>query len=104
MISTTKLLQLFDGNKHLVEQYIVLVKKEIPKELLELEQFFNADNLKDASIVAHSIKGQCDYLDLSGCSSLAHKIEMMANKDSFIEDKYSLLNQLKKELLKAKVI
>jgi len=96
--------QLFDNNKHLVNQYIVLVKQEIPKELKALEEFLKTNNFDEASIVAHSIKGQCDYLDLSGCSSLAHKIEMMANKDSFIEDKYSLLNQLKKELLKAKVI
>lgn len=104
MIHTSKLLHLFDGNEHLVSQYVVLVKKEIPRELEELKAFLNANNFKDASIVAHSIKGQCDYLDLNECAEIAFKIETIANKNSFKNDKFSLYNQLKENLSNALAI
>ena len=101
MISKEKLLQLFDGNSKLVESYIDLAKKEIPIELEELLVFLKRDNLKDASIIAHSIKGQCNYLDLKDCSVLAEKIELKADTDKFKNDKYKLYDKLKFSLTEA---
>ena len=102
MISKKKLLKLFDGNVHLVESYIELAKKEIPIELEELLIFLKRDNYKDASIVAHSIKGQCNYLDLKNCSLLAEQIEVKAaDSNEFRNDKYILYDKLKFQLIEA---
>jgi HPt (histidine-containing phosphotransfer) domain-containing protein len=101
MISKNKLLQLFDGNDHLVESYIELAKKEIPIELDELLIYLKRDNYKDASIIAHSIKGQCNYLDLKNCSYIAEQIEIKADKNEFLNDKYHLYDKLKFELEEA---
>jgi len=101
MISKEKLLQLFDGNSHLVESYIDLAKKEIPLELEELLIFLKRNNFKDASIIAHSIKGQCNYLDLKNCSILAEEIEIKADNDQFRNDKYKLYDKLKFSLTEA---
>ena len=101
MISKEKLLHLFDGNSQLVESYIELAKKEIPIELEELLVFLKRDNLKDASIIAHSIKGQCNYLDLKDCSVLAEKIEIKAGTNEFENDKFRLYDKLKFSLSEA---
>lgn len=101
MISKNKLIQLFDGNEHLVESYIELAKKEIPIELEELLIYLKRNNYKDASIIAHSIKGQCNYLDLENCSQLAEQIETKADANGFTNDKYLLYDKLKFELTEA---
>ncbi|MEZ5006987.1 MAG: Hpt domain-containing protein [Chitinophagales bacterium] len=74
MINYTKLFQLL-GDKEMVDKYMALVQVEIPKELDQLKRHLNAKNYTEASVVAHSIKSQCQYMGLDACAELALKIE-----------------------------
>ena len=74
MINYSKLFQLL-GDKEMVDKYMALVQVEIPKELNQLKSHLNAENYKEASVVAHSIKSQCQYMGLDVCAELALKIE-----------------------------
>jgi len=74
MINYEKLRNLL-GDDEFVKKYLALVRIEVPNELKELNALIKVKDYKQASVIAHSIKGQCNYMGLEECAELALEIE-----------------------------
>ncbi len=82
MIDLTRLENFLDGNEKMVNRFIDIFKTQTPIQLETLSNAVSKNDWSQASISAHAIKSQCNYLGLDDIAELAHRIEQLAEKQT----------------------
>lgn len=75
MINRTLLLNLFDQNASFVDRVLLIFKEQVPIQIAELRTALDQQDFETASISAHNIKSQSNYLGLTDMVELCQSIE-----------------------------
>ena len=94
MIDRTFLMQMFDGNKALVDKFVLRFKSDAPGILEEILSAHSNRDFENLNIASHKLKSQCKYLGLTELAELAAEIEAAAKEESSGPDMDRLVQRL----------
>lgn len=100
MIDVSLLKVLFDDDA-MIRKYLVVFRDDVPVSLLSLGDYIANLDWDNASITAHSMKSQLQYLKEDQVSNLAYEIEKKCEEPSQVDAKEIrvLLDALSGELV-----
>ncbi len=75
MINRRLLLELFDQNEAFVARVLQVFKDQTPLQMDALRTALEHGDTENASILAHNIKSQCNYLGLTEAVALCESLE-----------------------------
>lgn len=78
MIDTSLLNQLFDDQK-MIRKYLEVFRNDAPNSLGELRSSIENSEWESASISAHSLKSQLQYLNEKEAAEIAYKMEKLCS-------------------------
>ncbi len=84
MIDVSLLKVLFDDDG-MIRKYLVVFRDDVPVSLLSLRDDIKNLDWDNASITAHGLKSQLQYLKEESVSNLAYKIEKKCEEPSQIQ-------------------
>lgn len=99
MIDRSKLETLLGGNPQMVQRFLDIFKCQTPEQLKLLKDSVAEKNWDQASITAHAIKSQCNYLGLEEIAEFAYKIEQLTEKKQQLDLTPGLVAKLKDHLV-----
>jgi CheY-like chemotaxis protein/HPt (histidine-containing phosphotransfer) domain-containing protein len=94
-IAYNELLNLFN-NKAIVKEVMSIALKDLPAQILELENACKEKDPKKVNIAAHTLKGSSSSMRFSLMAKIAEKIESESN-DNWIDNIELLVSELKAE-------
>lgn len=89
---------LLGGDENMVNRFLDIFRNEMPSQLSALENAIENEDWDTASNVAHAIKSQVNYLDLTEISDIAYRIERNAEQRNNLEDLMPDFEDLEREL------
>lgn len=90
MIDVSLLKTLFDDDV-MIRKYLVVFRQDVPETLPKLKEYLKNMDWDNASITAHSLKSQLQYLKEDDVSKLAYEIEKRC-EEPHGNDKQELVN------------
>lgn len=99
MIDVSLLKVLFD-NDEMIRKYLVVFRDDVPVSLYNLKDYIANLDWDSASITAHSLKSQLQYLKEDQVSNLAYEIEKKCEEPNQVdaEEINVLLERMSKEM------
>ncbi len=92
MIDTSLLRSLFEDDA-LVSKYLAVFRQDVPISMLDIKTSLLNKDWEHASIIAHSLKSQLQYLNETKASEMALSIEKMC-ENGFEPDMETLKNKI----------
>ena len=99
MIKKEKLSALFGGDDKLIVRFLHLFAQETPVLLKSLHSNIERENWDEVAQIAHTLKSQCAYLDLSDMVQIAYDIEKGAEGNIRLTLIPGLASRLEQQLL-----
>lgn len=78
MIDLSLLRSLFE-DEQMIQKYLLVFRKDVPLSMRELKEKIEHLDWEDASIIAHSLKSQLQYLNETEASNTAYVIEKLCD-------------------------
>lgn len=99
MIDVSLLKVLFDDDK-MIRKYLVVFRDDVPVSLINLKDYITNLDWDSASITAHSMKSQLQYLKEDKVSNIAYEIEKKCEESNpvYVEEMNVLLEVISDEL------
>jgi len=99
MIDVSLLKVLFD-NDEMIRKYLVVFRDDVPVSLFSLKDYITNLDWDNASITAHSLKSQLQYLKEESVSNLAYEIEKLCEEPNQVdaEEINVLLERMSREM------
>jgi HPt (histidine-containing phosphotransfer) domain-containing protein len=99
MIDVSLLKVLFD-NDEMIRKYLVVFRDDVPVSLYNLKDYITNLDWDSASITAHSLKSQLQYLKEESVSNLAYEIEKLCEEPNHakVEEINVLLGEMNSAL------
>ena len=94
-----KLKSLMNHDERMVDQFLDIFRNEIPRQLDDLNNAIENEDWRNASTIAHGIKSQVKYLDLSKIADMAYRIERNAENESDLDYMFDDFDDLERALL-----
>ena len=100
MIDVSLLKVLFDDDA-MIRKYLVVFRDDVPVSLFSLRDYITNLDWDNASITAHSLKSQLQYLKEDQVSNLAYEIEKKCEEPNHVqvEEINVLLDEMSAELV-----
>jgi len=98
MIDRTKLNALLGDDPKMVQRFVDIFTAQTPEQLLQLKKSVINKEWDMASITAHTIKSQCEYLGLEELTALTFKIEQLTEDKLQLELTLGLVEKLSEQL------
>jgi response regulator RpfG family c-di-GMP phosphodiesterase len=86
----SRLRELSMGNEEFVRKMIILLEKEIPVVLAELQEGFEENDFAKMASAAHRVRPSLDYMGVDSLKSKINKIERLAREKQY-SDQFPLL-------------
>ncbi len=97
-INLNRLKKLLANDEKKVEQFLHIFKSETPKQLSSLKGFISDGKWEQASIMAHTLKSQCQYLGLEKMADLVYELERLAEAEEGLDTLAGLAVELENKL------
>ena len=95
MIDVSLLKLLFDDDA-MIRKYLIVFRRDVPETLPKLKEYLQNMDWDNASITAHSLKSQLQYLKEDQVSNLAYEIEKKCEEPNLtqVEEINVLLDEM----------
>jgi HPt (histidine-containing phosphotransfer) domain-containing protein len=89
------------GDPAMVARFLAIFREQAPLQLAELRRCAPAGDWQAASIAAHGLKSQLEYLGMKEEAALAASIERLAEQGTLASERIEILAERVEEVLRS---